>query len=237
MLNCVEPIEPPQLSEPQYDLAQWGKMTKKAGDPPSPSVLLGNILTTASAVCGAAAITIEAFKWNLVDVLTPFLMAPLELFAWAAVALMTLLSLVYLLVTVWRHGIRAALPLRVNAVVIASVLMIPFTDIWLKINFATQLAARESVVEMVARGELAQSHNFSVELPEQYRHLSKQGRILVETEAGVTRVFFFTFTGVLDNFSGFMYTSDDRPPGTMSFLGDWFQVDRWRPHWYFCASR
>jgi len=57
----------------------------------------------------------------------------------------------------------------------------------------------------------------------------------VEKKETEMYVLFFRYKGVLDNFSGYMYRSDDSPPRN-EFGGDYFEVIRLRPHWYWIAS-
>jgi hypothetical protein len=90
---------------------------------------------------------------------------------------------------------------------------------------------------MVENGELQSNDYGQVQLPPEYRYLSKGGgEIEVDTSDGVTSVLFYTYRGVLDNFSGNMYRSNDTPPPEDFMGGDWAETTRKEPHWYFCAS-
>jgi hypothetical protein len=48
-----------------------------------------------------------------------------------------------------------------------------------------------------------------VALPARYARLSKSGDVLIRITDGGTSVLFFTFSGVLDNFSGYAYSSEN----------------------------
>ena len=74
-----------------------------------------------------------------------------------------------------------------------------------------KLDEREEVVRLMESGQLdlGGERSGSVTLPEKYARLSRGGRVLFHiTEDGI-HVFFFTFVGVLDNFSGFAYLAKD----------------------------
>ncbi len=90
---------------------------------------------------------------------------------------------------------------------------------------------------MVEEGRIKPNDIGLAKLPPEYRHISRGGAIMVERDDGVTSVFFFTFRGVLDNFSGYMYRSNDTPPPQYLMGGDWVQIERKQPYWFFCASR
>lgn len=90
---------------------------------------------------------------------------------------------------------------------------------------------------MIEEGKLQPNEYGQAELPPEYRHLSQGGgEILVDTSDGVTSVFFYTFREILDNFSGYMYGSNDTPPIQDFMGGDWAETTRKEPYWYFCAS-
>jgi len=60
--------------------------------------------------------------------------------------------------------------------------------------------------------------------------------VMVDHDGKKTFVLFFTFRGVLDRFSGFVYSPTDDPPAKTQFLGDGVQIDRLAPHWFWYAS-
>jgi hypothetical protein len=90
---------------------------------------------------------------------------------------------------------------------------------------------------MVESGQLKPNEYGRVELPPDYRYLSKGGGdIMVDTSDGITSIFFYTYRGVLDNFSGYMYRSNDTHPIRDFMGGDWAETTRKDRYWYFCAS-
>jgi len=95
------------------------------------------------------------------------------------------------------------------------------------------------VINLIENGTIkvpTEDHGL-IELPVEYQHLSHGGgEIIFEKKDDNIQVFFFTFRGVLDNFSGYMYKPDDKPPNSDDFSGDWKQIVKERPYWYYCSS-
>ncbi|XCN73337.1 MAG: hypothetical protein Q3M24_00860 [Candidatus Electrothrix aestuarii] len=178
--------------------------------------------------------------WELIDILTPFifpliLMGVLVIF-WATLAW----SLVHVLRKKRYKKTFAFFPLGMQLLALLIIMTVPFSSIMLDLDFKRHLKEREKVVSRVISGELKPNvaHNTSlILLPDDQKYLSKGGgEIMVEKHSGETSVFFFMFRGVLDNFSGFMYRSDDSNPQRDDFDGDFFEIKRINENWYWAAS-
>lgn len=103
-------------------------------------------------------------------------------------------------------------------------------------DFRRWLKPREEVVELARAERLsATAHNFHLKsLPTRYSHLSDGGEIIVEKPKGNTKVFFYTFRGMLSGSHGFLYAADDRP--TMYEEPRPVRVERLAPHWYWIMT-
>lgn len=195
------------------------------------------LLTSISIFLAVVLIAMTALQWVLIDYFTPFCIGPLLLAMWGMVAALILVSIICLPSRIRGSWKQAILPLVINIGTLAIVHFVPFTSIWLELEFRVNWSDYNEVVKLVEDGEIQPNERGLVLLPPEYRHLSKGGgEVIIDTSGGVTRVFFFTFRGVLDNFSGYMYRSDDNPPRREGFWGDWKQIVQKRPHWFFCAS-
>ena len=177
-----------------------------------------------------------AIQWNLVEVFTPFLAAPLILCLWSIFLILAIASIIYIPLKFNRNRIKAFLPFTINMLVFLIAWFVPFTSIWLDIKFQTSKAGYEEVIVMVEDGRLQPGQFGYVNLPIEYQYLSSGGRIKVDMSDGVTSVFFFTFLGVLDNYSGYMYRSDGTSP-PQGLFGDWAEIVQKQPDWFFCSSR
>ena len=181
-----------------------------------------------------------AFQWNLVDVLTPFLILPLLGLAW----LLVLIAVVLATAHGYRHrtqGARALGPLLVAFSALVLALFVPFTQLWLHANFSWNQAEREQIVDQIKAGALVPNvaHNPNLIALPKGSGLSMGGdEILVEAPLSDPYVFFFTFRGILDNYSGFLWVPDGgkpeefydaRQPGT--------QIEPLGGQWYFIGHR
>ncbi|MEK1832858.1 hypothetical protein AAAC51_39785 [Priestia megaterium] len=53
------------------------------------------------------------------------------------------------------------------------------------------------------------------------------GDIVVETKGKAKSILFFTYRGMLDNFSGFVYNPNDNKPSKSDFNGDFKQIKKY----------
>ncbi len=131
-------------------------------------------------------------------------------------------------------------PIIIQGITILLVIFFPFTKIVLDIDFKMNKSDREEVIRMVEKGTLKPnvSHNSTlIQLPEKYAQLSKGGgEIIIDKNGDDSSVLFFTFRGVLDNFSGFVYSPNDQRPSNRDFDGDFKQVEKLDENWYFVGS-
>ena len=192
-------------------------------------------LTTTSIVFGILLIGANAYQWSLVQVLTPFCLGPLLLLLFLGQLFLLLVSAIRLVFR-FRNLKDNLLPIGVNCSILLIVIFVPFTEIWLEAKFRSNWNGFNEVVTLVEDGTIKPNEYRIAMLPEQYQYLSIEGRILIDQDDEITKVFFFTFSGVLDNYSGFIYRADDVPPQPFDLWTECKQLKEKRPHWYFCAS-
>jgi len=110
------------------------------------------------------------------------------------------------------------------------------------INFNFKLDERNEVISMIKDGtiEVKSVVGFPdrIELPQQYKNLSKRGKIWVYKNDGLTEVFFITYIGFIDDFRGFIYRSDDNPPIKEEFnhFTQLVVIDEISDHWYYVVG-
>jgi len=194
-------------------------------------------------VVSACLVLVTAFQWSLVELLTPFLMVPLQGILW----------LLFIIVAVWSvvHSIRYRkqrrnlIPAIICAASLGMVTLVPFTKIWLHINFASNKSARERVVQEVSEGTLTPNRVFAngvgmISLPNQTWNISAGGNeIEMAKRDGKTYVFFFTFRGILNSYSGFLYVPTGGDPSAFSDVNEDPRVVsvRYDNHWFFVSHR
>ncbi len=186
---------------------------------------------------GVIIIMFTAVQWIIIDFLGPFLVGPLLLCLWSGFLILLPGSIIYFIFQFNKNIKKACLPLLINVFTILILVFVPFTAIWLNIEFRLNKNAYDEVIKMVENGELQPNSIGLTRLPPEYRRISRGGDIVVDKQDHVTSVFFYTYRGVLDNFSGYMYRSDNSFPPPDFMGGDWVQVERKQPKWFFCASK
>ncbi len=171
------------------------------------------------------------FRWTLMDIFTPFLGSILMLVIWGLVIIVLttsiVLSLIFLVTTVRRNKFIAAIPLTICLFVVLGAYFIPFTKLSVSYDFRTNISKRVEIVEQIQTGQLKITPTYgenmsAVVLPSEKAYLSKGGgEVLYQNDGSTTSVFFFTFRGILDNFSGFIYRSDENEPFPTDFGGSY----------------
>jgi hypothetical protein len=202
------------------------------------------LVMTASLLLGAVILAVEIFRWTLVDWLTPLIEPILELALGCAFLFVLLWSLVHFVSQAKKLGAkRAGTPLLVNTAMLLVALFVPFSKMTTALNFRWNYEKRMEVVSDVLDGKLGNSVTNSggrgdfIHLPPSYRGLSAGGdNIMVYRRDGQTLILFFDFRGILDNFSGFVYSTGNTKPQSGDFGGQFFEIEELRPGWYWASS-
>jgi len=200
------------------------------------------VLVWASALVPAALLLLRAFEWSVVDVVSVFGIFFIDAAVWLAMAGCTIWALVHA-IRGRRRGRRAARPFLVCFSASLLAVFFPFTHTWLNANYHWLRPSRMRVVEMVEAGALRSNSadtSAIIALPPGSPHVSMGGNdIIVESHDGRRYVFFFTFRGILDNYSGFLFVPDGGDPRRFGDLGEEnsTQLVAYDEHWYFAAHR
>ncbi|ULT59479.1 hypothetical protein L1999_13545 [Neobacillus drentensis] len=172
------------------------------------------------------------FQWYLVDKITEFLMLPVWLVIFGFFIFITVKVTIHLFKNKdWK-------PLTIQLITILLWLYFPFTQVILDFDFKSNRTEREEVVQMVKNGTLKPNISYDpsiIQLPKQYHRLSKGGGEIV-IEKNNDLILFFTYRGILDNFSGFVYSPYSKKPSHNDFDGDFKQIEKLDEHWYFVGS-
>jgi hypothetical protein len=184
-----------------------------------------------------AVVAVNAFHWTLIDWITPFLMPPVQGAAWLFFATALAFALVET-VRSRRAPTRALAPIAVCFIAIALLATVPFTRIWLAANFRLKLSDREAVVRQVVNHELRPnvSHNSAlIALPPRPELSSGGNEIIIQPSDRGPFVFFFTYRGILDNASGFVWVPPGASPGEFR-RSEFAEVIPYAPNWYFVST-
>jgi hypothetical protein len=191
----------------------------------------------AVATTSLAGLLVCFFRWSLVGILTVFVEPMLEI----GVFLVFGASLVWAAVHALRlfRGLRRNrfTPLLLAIAALGVFIFVPFTKIYLRIDFARHLQARTAAAQqlVVSRASMPPNEREAPDLIPM-AGLSDGGEAMYLRTQTNQMVFFFTFRGILEHFSGFVYSATDAAPETDDFGGNLIEVDHLRPHWYWVAS-
>ncbi|MEW4210136.1 hypothetical protein Q0O85_16425 [Priestia megaterium] len=179
-------------------------------------------------------ILVSLFQWDLVDIITEFLMLPIWLFVYAFFIIMTIWTLIHLFKK------RKPQPFVIQLITISLWFLFPFNQVNIDLNFKIHQDKREEVATKIENGVIKPNVSDSpslIQLPKKYTQLSKGGGdIVVETKGKAKSILFFTYRGMLDNFSGFVYNPNDNKPSKRDFNGDFKQIKKVHKNWYYVSS-
>ncbi|KWU67698.1 hypothetical protein [Priestia megaterium] len=179
-------------------------------------------------------ILVSLFQWDLADIITEFLMLPIWLFVYAFFIIMTIWTLIHLFKK------RKWQPFLIQLITISLWFSFPFNQVNLDLNFKIHQDKREEVATKIENGVIKPNVSDSpslIQLPKKYTQLSKGGGdIAVETKGKAKSILFFTYRGMLDNFSGFVYNPNDNKPSKSDFNGDFKQIKKVHKNWYYVSS-
>lgn len=192
------------------------------------------VLLILSIVSSVLVLFYKIFKWKIIDLVTPFLIISIWLIVFGFFILITVQTIIILFKNKeWK-------PVTIQLTTILLLVFFPFTQIMLNIDFKINKSEREKIIQMVEKGTVKPnvSHNSAlIHLQKKYQHLSKGGgEIVVEQKGKDYSVLFFTFRGILDNFSGFVYAPNDQKPLIDDFGGDFKEIKKIDENWYWVAS-
>lgn len=198
-----------------------------------------NTLLTLSIIGSVTIILLQICRWSLVDLLTPFIEPFVEIIVWGFFCIILISSLGVGAFRFKKEKQKAFVPFIINLITILVVIFVPFTRLTTTFDFWFHIRARENIIEMIQHKELVPNVSYNEELivlPKKYSALSKGGgEVLVQTSTSTLHVFFFTFRGVVDNFSGFIYRSDDAYPSEGDFGCEYMNVLKMKNYWYWVS--
>lgn len=177
------------------------------------------------------------FFWDIIDIITPFL-AFIPVIACMVLALIFLIgAIIYIVKNVKAEKWKAFIPLAILAASLTMYVTFPFTKVRLDCDFKLNLTARNQIIDMIKTGKLMpeEKNKTLITLPQRYKHLSKGGgEVMVEKHSEHQVYLFFTYRGILDNYSGFVY--DPAENAQAELCHEYVEVERLGDCWYFCAS-
>ena len=181
---------------------------------------------------------INIYRWEFNFVIMMMLEEYVEKYLFFLLIILTIWTAIIAIYNTNNIKREKFIPFIVNIVTILVITFVPFTDIYLQYEFKSKLKTREKVVNMIDKNEIrievCCDYCDVINLPIGLQNLSKGGEIIVDKKIhGELIVIFYTFIGMADNFSGFLYSSNNKPPDKKTCGGDIIQVVPMKENWYF----
>ena len=189
-------------------------------------------------VASCAVVLLSAFKLSIVDRIMPFGMVALVPLMWA-IYFATIITSLSCLTKFKSIRAYSLVPLSINLISFVVVVLVPFTELWIKADFSLYRSDRDRVVSEVLQGILQPNVEYNsslISLDQSYPLLSMGGNeIVAEEYEGQTYILFFTYRGVLDNYSGFLHVPEGGNPSRFSDLNekDMTYIEHIDGNWYF----
>jgi len=195
----------------------------------------------ASIISSLALLLVIAFRWQLVDIVTVFLIPPVLLIFW----LLFIITGIFSLTCLRKQksiGRIAIAPIAIQIITVLLIFFIPFTRIWLKTNFYIYKSQREEIINNINQGKYREhellNNLYLIPLDHNDPIVSMGGNdIAVEVINGKKHLLFYTFRGILDNYSGFIYVPDGGDVSGFSDLNEKRSTDirMLESNWYYVS--
>jgi len=177
---------------------------------------------------------IKIFTWSLVDTLTVFIFPLLLMFIlWLTVVY--IIFLLYKFIRSLKNGFNIRnISLGIVIILLISMYFIPVDAYSERIRFSTNYKQFNSVAALMIEKDI---EGTNILLPKEYQHLSRGGgEINIVGENDERIVMFYSFRGVLDNFTMYVYVPNERAYKNLEKYEDWKDIEKINDKWYVCVS-
>ncbi|MDM5436211.1 hypothetical protein QUG28_26395 [Bacillus hominis] len=191
-------------------------------------------LTKITMISGIIVIIYNLTKWYLVQLVTPFFMPFVSIAIYGSFFIIFIIGIInFIKCKNWK-------PLVIQLIIIIICIYVPFVKIYMKLDFIIYKEDRKQVIELIEQKKLipnVEYNNKMIHLPKQFVSTSKNGGdILVQEKENSTLIFFYTYRGILDKFSGFIYSLNDIKPIKSDFNSDFKEIIKVEKNWYYVTS-
>lgn len=186
---------------------------------------------------GVLIVSLTAVGYSLGSPFGPSRTEPLVDMLQFILAALILASILYVFIRAEDGLNLTAVPLIINVGTLVILRLVPFGPIWEEVRFQWHWQNYLAVVQKVESGEWQPDSTGMIALPPAYRSLSTDnGRLWVQQTGETTMIFFVTELRGPNQFAGYLYRSDGRPPEVGDFSGQWRHINQKEPTWFYCIS-
>lgn len=184
-------------------------------------------------------ILLSIFRWFSFGSLVVLLTSPLTILIFLFSLVCIFWVLIYAVRNCKKYKAKVLVPLLLCLLALYTIIFDPVFSLKTQFNFSQNKIEREAVVSDIRQEKLERVKSFDTSyiasLPNGKKNLSSDGEVLVSTKDNKLRVFFYTFKGILDNFSGFIYTEVSNDPSPENLNCEPTQIKKKSDHWYWVS--
>jgi len=128
-------------------------------------------------------------------------------------------------------------PIFITFLTFVIIAFAPLNEIYLSLDYIAYYNKRKEVIDVIYNQNLGQfnGNSYVYELPKKYKSLSYEGEIVIENNYKNKIILFYTYRGIMDNFSGFIYIPNGYILHNEIFNSEIIQKVKINNNWYWVA--
>ncbi|WP_157764784.1 hypothetical protein [Solibacillus sp. R5-41] len=164
-----------------------------------------------------------------------FIYFPLTLLLLLGGIVLFILSVVHIFRRYKKTRVKSFLPLILSVTLIFLVIDRPLSPLFQNVEFSFKLDKREEVARQIINGEIKPSNESGnlFLVPKKYNNFSlSDGNEVMKMN---DKLFFFTVRGILDNFSGYVFSPRGLEPTNEDVQATIIRMQKLNNNWYFVS--
>ena len=160
---------------------------------------------------------------------------PLTLILFILAIVLLIISVISIFKNDKDSKVKSFFPLFLSIVLLFILIVRPFSPLFRKIEFSINLDEREEVASQILNGEIQPSNERRdlYQVPEHHNQSSlSNGKEVLKLD---DKLMFFKVRGLLDNFSGYVYSPDGTVPTNEDVQADIIELRKMNENWYFVS--
>ena len=171
----------------------------------------------------------STFEFEIIHIITPFIYMPIAKVFTAINIVIIVIELIRTIMSFIKKKKNHFINNFILLIISFLIFILPTSIYYENIRFKLNIKNFNYVAEDLSN--TGDEDNYL--LPKEYRYLSRGGGQVVITEK---IVIFYSYRGVLDNYSIYAYVPDEESYNTLKEYNDWAIIEKVAKNWYFCIS-
>lgn len=177
---------------------------------------------------------LRIFQWDLVHILTPFLMPFLVLFVYGISIIAVIIFIIICIRSFKKVRVYKSLILGLLVALILVSLFLPIDMYSENLRFLANFSKYNKAAKYMLENYDNENNTM---LPSKYKSLSRGGgEVIIDGDEDNRIIMFFSFRGILDNFTVYAYVPNADAYETLESYEDWKEITCIKENWYLCIS-